>query len=79
MIDKILEWYSDEELLKANGFDEAVIGIDDSSMRLIYSKNKCIEILCRDMNEEDANEYFEYNVKPAYVGEKTPIWCTDDC
>jgi hypothetical protein len=79
MIDKILEWYSDDELLKANGFDEAVIGIDDSSMRLIYSKNKCIEILCRDMNEEDANEYFEYNVKPAYVGEKTPIWCTDDC
>jgi hypothetical protein len=47
-------------------------------MRLIYSKNKCIEILCRDMNEEDANEYFEYNVKAAYVGEKTPIWCEDN-
>jgi hypothetical protein len=79
MIDKILEWYSDEELLRADGFDEAVIGLDDSSMRLIYSKNKCIEILCREMSEEDANEYFEFNVKGAYMGEKTPIWCSDDC
>jgi hypothetical protein len=79
MIDKILEWYSDEELLRADGFDEAVIGLDDSSMRLIYSKNKCIEILCREMSEEDANEYFEFNVKGAYMGEKTPIWCSDYC
>lgn len=79
MIDKILQWYSDEELLRADGFDEAVIGLDDFSMRLIYSKNKCIQILCREMSEEDANEYFEFNVKQAYLGEKTPIWCTDDC
>jgi hypothetical protein len=79
MIDKILEWYSDEELLRADGFDEAIIGLDDSSMRLIYSKNKCIEILCREMSEEDANEYFEFNVKGAYMGEKTPIWCSHDC
>jgi hypothetical protein len=46
-------------------------------MRLVYSVSKCIEILCRDMNEEDAIEYFEYNVSGAYVGEKTPIWCDD--
>ena len=77
MINEIIQQYAEETFLKADGFDEAVIGIDDSSMRLIYSKNKCIEILCRDMNEEDANEYFEYNVKSAYVGEKTPIWCED--
>jgi methyl-accepting chemotaxis protein len=30
-----------------------------------------------DMNEEDAIEYFEYNVSGAYIGEKTPIWCDD--
>jgi hypothetical protein len=29
------------------------------------------------MNEEDAIEYFEYNVSGAYMGEKTPIWCDD--
>ena len=30
------------------------------------------------MSEEEAVEYFDYNVKGSYVGEKTPIWCLDD-
>lgn len=77
MIDSIIERYPDESFLKADGFDEAIIGVDNKSMRLVYSVSKCIEILCRDMNEEDAIEYFEYNVSGAYMGEKTPIWCDD--
>lgn len=77
MIDSIIERYPDESFLKADGFDEALIGVDNKSMRLVYSVSKCIEILCRDMNEEDAIEYFEYNVSGAYMGEKTPIWCDD--
>lgn len=76
MLTDILEIY-DEEFLIANGFDDAIIGVDESSMRLIYSKKKCIEILTKDMSEEDALEYFSYNVSGAYVGEKTPIWCED--
>lgn len=78
MLDKIIEWFPEDEILKADGFDEAIIGIDEFSMRLIYSVSKCVEILCRDMSEEDAVEYFDYNVKGSYVGEKTPIWCLDD-
>ena len=77
MIDSIIERYPDDSFLKADGFDEAIIGVDNKSMRLVYSVSKCIEILCRDMNEEDAIEYFEYNVSGAYIGEKTPIWCDD--
>ena len=77
MLEQILEYFEEDEFLKADGFDEAVIGVDEPSMRLIYSVSKCIEILCRDMNEEDAIEYFEYNVSGSYVGEKTPIWCED--
>lgn len=78
MIDKILAWFPEDEFLKADGFDEAIIGIDDSTMRLIYSVSKCIEILERTMDEEEAVEYFDFNVKGAYMGEKTPIWCVDD-
>ena len=78
MLDRLIEWFPDDQFLKADGFDEAIIGFDDSTMRLIYSKNKCIEILCRDMDEEDANEHFEFNVKGSWVGELTPIWCIDD-
>jgi len=77
MIDNILENYPEEEFLEADGFNEAILGVDDTSMRLIYSVSKCIEILMKDMSDEDAFEYFYFNVSGAYVGEKTPIWCND--
>ena len=78
-LDKILAWFSEDEFLKADGFDEAIIGIDEATMRLIYSKSKCIEILMSEgLDEEDALEHFSYNIQGAYVGEKTPIWCLDD-
>ena len=73
---EIIESYG-EETLFADGFDEAIIGIDLNSMRVIYSAAKCIEILCRDMDQEDAIEHFDYNVCNAWVGDKTPIWCRD--
>jgi len=77
MLNQLIENYSDEELIIADGFDLAIIGIDDDTMRIIYSMKKCIEILTESMNEEEALEYFYYNVKGSYVGEKTPIWCID--
>ena len=77
MLERILGIYEDEELLIADGFDEAIIGIEESSMRIIYSVAKCIDILGRDMETIDAIDYFEFNVRGAYVGEKTPIWCED--
>ncbi len=78
MLDRILEWFPEEEILKADGFDDAIIGIDGQSSRLIYSVKKCIEILMVDMEEEEAVEYFDFNVRGAYFGIKTPIWCDDD-
>jgi hypothetical protein len=77
MINQIIERFEDESFLKADGFDEAIIGVEDTQMRLIYSVKKCIEILTQDMSEEDAWEFFSFNVSGAYVGEKTPIWCFD--
>lgn len=78
MLEHIIEWFPEDEFLKADGFDDAIIGVDEFSMRLIYSVSKCIEILQKDMDEEEAVDYFEYNVKGAYVGEKTPIFCIDN-
>jgi len=79
MLEEIVEYYQDEEILKTDGFDDAVIGIDEKSMRLIYSVRRCIEILIteEDMSLEDALEHFSFNVSGSYVGEKTPIWCED--
>ena len=78
MLDRLIESYGDEELLKADGFDDAVIGICTRDFRLIYSMKKCIEILIAEgMTEEDALDHFYYNVSGAWVGDKTPIWCED--
>ena len=78
ILDSIVENYPDEEILKADGLDDAIIGIEEGSYRLIYSKTKCIEIFINErMDEEDALEHYYFNVVGSYVGEKTPIWCED--
>lgn len=79
MLNTIIENYPDEEILKADGFDDAVIGIEVNSMRLVYSTKKTIAILINreSMTELEALEYFDFNIGGAYVGEKTPIWCDD--
>ena len=76
-LESILEKYPDETFLKADGFDDAILGVDESSMRLIYSISKCIDILMEDMSDEDALQHFYYNVSGSYMGEQTPIWCDD--
>ena len=77
MIEKIIELYPDERFIIADGFNKAVIGLDDETMRLIYSVSKCIKILSKKMDEEEAEDYFYSSTKFAYIGEKTPIWCED--
>jgi len=77
LLEKIFDMYPDEEFLKADGFDEAIIGVDVNELRLVYSVSKCLEILADDMTFEEALEYFEYNVSSSYMGKKTPIWVED--
>jgi hypothetical protein len=78
--DSINEWveenYPDYEILVADGFDEAFLGVavQFNTPMAIYDRKKCIEILMRDMSEDEAYEYFEFNVIGAYVGENTPAF-----
>ena len=44
ILDSIIEWVGDDSVLKADGFDSAVIGIADDSGRLIYSVSRCIKV-----------------------------------
>lgn len=67
--------------LRADGFNEAIIGVCrrfGQSPIVAYDYEKCIQILVsRDgMTEEDAREFFEFNVIGAYVGEGTPCFIT---
>jgi len=70
MLEEILETYDDEDILFADGFDNAIIGVCTQSNRIVYSISKCVKILQEDMTEEEAIEYFEFNVSGAYMGEK---------
>ena len=75
-IDIIMHSHPENQFIIATGFDDAIIGVDESSMRIIYSIQKCIQILMEEdkMSEEDAIEYFDYNVSGSYIGDQTPIW-----
>ena len=58
-IDYLVDNFEGEDFLVADGFDDAIIGVDESTMRVIYSVSKSIEILMKDnMTYEEANEYF---------------------
>lgn len=72
--DYVDEHYPEEEVLLLDGLDEAFIGLTTTDIRAVYSVQKIIEILSKDMSEEDAYEYFSYNIECAYVGEKTPLY-----
>lgn len=63
----------------ADGFDEAIVGIDLNYGRVAYSKQKMLEILIeRDgMSWEEAYEFAEYNIWCAWIGEQTPIYLDD--
>lgn len=76
ILEQITKLFPDETFLTIEGFDEAIIGYEWNEFRLIYSQSKVIEILCREMNEEDALNYFYYEMADA-DGEKTPIFSMD--
>jgi|TARA_R100001082_G_C4322616_1_gene141842 hypothetical protein len=66
-------------MLKANGFDNALIGIGRRCSQedvLVYDFNKAVKILVNrdNMTEEEAVEYLEFNTVGAWVGDKTPMF-----
>jgi len=65
----------DEPMLVADGFDEAIRGTAQVFLGggwrtlVTYDRALCIETLIKrdGMSEEDAEEYFEYNVQGAII------------
>tara|TARA_R110000764_G_scaffold770_2_gene2882 strand:- start:676 stop:942 length:267 start_codon:yes stop_codon:yes gene_type:complete len=76
---QIIELYADtDNILFADGLDEAIIGFDPNLWKVVYSRNRCIEIIAADgMSTEDALEYLEYNTFNTYMGDNTPVWVED--
>lgn len=82
-------FWPDAEILKADGFDEAFLGIATQAGGnpvAVYDREKCIDILARQIAAESlsgesqeaireaAVEHFAFNTECAYVGPATPLF-----
>jgi len=70
------------EALWPDGFDGAYLGVArrcGQPTLATFSVEKALRILMdRDgMTQEEADEFFEFNVVGAWMGEGTPIWVYD--
>jgi len=81
--DEINEWLietcPDEGFLLADGFEDAFIGVVAGMQRepvACYDRARCIAVLMtRDgMTEDDAEEFFAFNVEGAWMGAQTPVF-----
>jgi len=66
----------DQEITLATGYEDAFVGIATqfNSVFAVYDRAKCIDILAKDMSHDEAEEYFQFNVEGAHVGESTPAF-----
>lgn len=74
-----LELIGDEsELMFADGHDDAILGIveRDGIALVVYDTAKIIKRLrTRDrLSYDEAEEFFEYNIGGAFMGEQTPLF-----
>lgn len=69
---------TDFKPLKMDGFDECIIGmveVQGRGLLLAYARRAILNVLIeRDgMSEEEAVEYFDFNIAGAWVGPGTPV------
>jgi hypothetical protein len=63
--------------LEPSAFDEAILGVAERfgmEPVVCYDRTRCIDILARDMDREDAEEFFEFNTIGAWMGDLTPVF-----
>ena len=77
VLERILQDYPESEFIKMSegNFDAAIIGVDKDGERLVYDSTSVVQVLINEgMEEEDAWDYFYFNIECAYVGENTPMF-----
>ena len=62
-----------------DGHDDALAGYDTKGRAIYYANHIILTLMDRDdMTEEEAVEFFDYNIEGSYVGEYTPIYMYDE-
>ena len=68
-------------MLKWDGFDNAIIGVgerNNTDSMIVYDYDKMVKVLVTrdDMSYEEAEEYIDFNIIGAWIGDTTPIIVT---
>jgi hypothetical protein len=71
-LEKIIEQYPEETFIVIDGHDNAIVGVS-SDMRLVYCEETIIHNLTFEMSDEEAIEFYEYNIAGAYIADNQPI------
>ena len=74
-------WDQDLLFMSEPEYDDAIIGVMEragGSPVIAYDTQKILDILERSMPMEDAQEFFEYNILGAYMGDRTPVYITQN-
>lgn len=75
---RCLDLSGEEALLFADGLDAAIIGFAwrGGVAIVAYDTQSVIDILRKrdGMTREEAEEFFDYNIQGAWIGEATPIF-----
>ena len=70
--------FAEEGIILYDGFENAFMGLASKyhSASAVYDYDKCLDILLnRDgMSPEQADEYMQFNVVGAWLGDATPIF-----
>jgi len=77
----VMHGADDVEIMTCDGLEEAFVGIVERFGQqpvALYDREKVLQIfMTRDgMTHEQAEEFFDYNVQGAWVGEGTPAFAT---
>ena len=78
-VDEVADRYDGESMLKADGFDDCLMGVVSRFGQpyiLCYSREAMLEKMVeRDgMSYDEAVEFFEFNILGAWVGDGTPCF-----
>lgn len=67
------------QALSVDDLDDAIVGIAvrcGQPALYVYDSQKCVEVLMRNnkWSEEEALEWFSFNIEGAWLGEHTPLF-----
>ena len=66
-----------EGAILLDGFDDCITGVVEefgNGVRILYSRDKILESLQKDMSYEDALEYYYNNIVGGHFGERNPLF-----